>query len=114
MIEDESTGATGCGYITPKESSWVEMAWLYESEHSPFETDFIPCGNFIVKADVFIGLQGFNENLTTCEDADICQKIVRNNYKVINNSKVKSVHLQNPKTIKQFFFERNMVREKYD
>lgn len=114
LSSHEKNGATGTGYITPLESTWIEKAWLYESNHLPFETDFIPCGNFIVKSRVFNELNGFNEKLTTCEDADICARIKRNNYRVINDSSIKSIHLRNPKTLiafmkKEFWYGINMT-----
>jgi len=105
LLTDKRIGATGCGYVAPKNSSWVENAWLYESEHPSFETDFIPSGNFFIMATVFKQVEGFNEDLTTCEDAAICQRVVAYKYKVVNNSSIKSIHLRNPKTFNQFFLK---------
>ena len=95
--------AAGAGYVTSENYSWVEKAWLYESKHEPFTTDFIPSGNFLIKADVFKSINGFNEELVTCEDAEIGLRIIKKGYKIINSSEIKSIHLRNPKTIKDFF-----------
>lgn len=114
QLEKPEVAATGAGYVAPENYSWVEKAWLYESEHKPFETDFIPSGNFIVKADVFNSIGGFNDELTTCEDAEIGLRINKYGYKIINSSEIKSIHLRNPKTLKafskkEFWYGENML-----
>lgn len=102
-LNDPVIAATGSGHLCPEDYSWVEKAWLYESQHEPFEVEFIPSGNFFVKAQVFNEIGGFNINLTTCEDADICERIANKGYQIINSSDLMIVHLENPKTIFAFF-----------
>ncbi|PIP43668.1 MAG: hypothetical protein COX17_05720 [Deltaproteobacteria bacterium CG23_combo_of_CG06-09_8_20_14_all_60_8] len=98
-------GATGNRYSAPPESTWVERAWLYDSNGAPYETDFIPGGNFIIKAAIFKQLGGFNETLITCEDVDICHRVKQCGLKVINCPAMKNIHFGNHKTLKQFFLK---------
>lgn len=102
QLQNNDVAATGSGYLAPANCTWVEKAWLYESKHKPFQTDFITSGNFIIKSKVFNEIGGYNEKLKTCEDADICVRIIQKGYKVINSSEIKIVHLGNPKTISEF------------
>lgn len=102
ILRDKNVAATGSGYLCPENPTWVERAWLYESKHIPFYTEFITSGNFIIKSEVFKTIGGYNEKLTTCEDSDICSRIVANGYRIINSSDIKVVHLGNPKTIVEF------------
>lgn len=102
VLSNPQVAAAGSNYLRPENCSWVEEAWLYESKYKPFETDFVPCGNFIVKASVFNAIGGFNERLTTCEDAEIGIRITQGGHKLINSSAIRSIHLRNPKTIAKF------------
>ena len=94
--------ATGSGYILPESPHWIEKAWLSESKIEERRVSFIPCGNFIVTKDAFRKVGGFNENLSSCEDADICERLIANNYQIINSTKIESIHLRNPKTLASF------------
>jgi glycosyltransferase involved in cell wall biosynthesis len=114
VLFDSSVGAAGSGYLTPEHYTWVEKAWLYELNTRPFKTDFLPGGNLIVKSSVFRLVGGFNENLTTGEDSDLCIRINNSKYKVINYSKIATVHLGNSKSLKQFskkefWYGKNMI-----
>ena len=106
--------ATGSGYKAPHNATWVENAWLIESKVEERFVKFVPCGNFIVKASIFHEIGGFNETLVTCEDADICERIVNSDYLIINSTKIESVHLRNPKKIidfmkKEIWYGSNML-----
>lgn len=114
VLCDASVGAVGSGYLTPENYTWVEKAWIYELNKEPFETDFLPGGNLIVKLPAFLKVGGFNESLTTGEDSDLCFRIKNSEHKVINSSRIKNVHLGNSKSIKQFikkefWYGKNMI-----
>ena len=95
--------ATGSGYKLPQNATWIEKAWLYESKIEERLVKLIPCGNFIVNAVAFNEIGGFNESLITCEDADICERLINKGYQIVNSTRVESVHLRNPKTLPAFF-----------
>ena len=103
ILERPRVVATGSGYRLPKDAKWVEKIWLRQSKIEEREVKFIPSGNFIVKADAFKEIGGFNESLVTCEDADICERLARKGFKLIYSTKIHSTHLRNPKTISEFF-----------
>ena len=103
VLRDPSVGATGSGYLTPETFTWVEKAWLYELKRAPFKTGFLPGGNLIVRGEVFKAIGGFDESLITGEDADICSRINRSGHPVINDCRIRCVHLGNAKTLKVFF-----------
>jgi len=102
ILADNSVGVTGSGYLTSDTYTWVEKAWLYESRHKPFRTEFLPGGNLIARAEVFKRINGFDEKLTTSEDADFCMRAIRAGYQVINSCDIRTVHLGNAKTLAQF------------
>ena len=103
VFETMGASATGSGYLTPQDFSWVEKAWLIESRLGPHETKFLPGGNFFINADVFNHVGGFDESLNTGEDSDMAYRIAFSGYKIINSPKIKNVHLGNAKSIINFF-----------
>lgn len=114
VLRDSSVGAVGSGYLTPEHYTWVEKAWLYELKKKPFETDFLPGGNIIVRFSAFRMIGGFNESLTTGEDSDLCFRLQLGRFKVINSSSLENVHFGNSKSIKQFikkefWYGKNMI-----
>jgi GT2 family glycosyltransferase len=55
-----------------------------------------------VRRDSFLKTGGFNENLVTCEDVDLCYRIGES-HKIICDSTISSVHLGEAKTIRHFY-----------
>jgi len=102
VLKRPDVSATGSGYTCPENCTWVEKAWLYESKHAAFQTNFITSGNFIIKAEAFQSIGGFNEGIMTCEDAEICLRLLNRGHKLINSSEIRVTHLGNPKTIRTF------------
>lgn len=102
LLAAEKIGIVGSGYKIPDDAEWIEKAWLYEAENVERVVKFIPSGNMLVRSDLFKKVNGFNAGLVTCEDADLCERIVSLGYKVLNSSQLQSVHLRNPKTITEF------------
>lgn len=86
---------------------WVEKYWLeylntklcaglnYVSTISSF------C--FLVRRKTMDAVNWFNENLETCEDSDLGYRISQNGNKLVIDENIKTVHLRNAKTTRQFF-----------
>jgi len=84
-------------------TTWVERTWSTMKQIPEVcETTWLSSCNFIVKRSVFETVNGFDPTLSTCEDADIGYRISRK-YKMINDPRVRIIHLGEPKTIKEFF-----------
>ena len=103
ILNNSSVGATGCGYEIPPNASWIEKSWFVLREASRKKVNFIPAGNLIIRRKVFEQVGGFNENLVTGEDYNLCDKIKRAGYLVISDNSICAVHLGNPKTLRIFF-----------
>jgi len=103
VLSNPSVGATGCGYEISPNASWVEKSWFVLREASRKKVNFIPAGNLIIKRKVFEQVGGFDENLITGEDYNLCDKIKRAGYLVISDNSIRAVHLGNPKTLRTFF-----------
>lgn len=106
----ESSREIGCvGFVEPeinKEDMWVENAWNCISSTSKppgdIEVPWLSSFNLIMWRETFESVGGFNEELVTCEDADIGYKIGLTK-KLILSDITNVRHLDNAKTLKCFF-----------
>ena len=78
----------------PDEGTWVEKAWTCSVPQGPKEVGFICSANMFIKRKVFEAVGGFNTELTTGEDYDICQRVLQAGYRIIQDDSISSVHLQ--------------------
>ncbi|MBU1012617.1 MAG: glycosyltransferase [Bacteroidetes bacterium] len=99
-IDQTKIGLFGSIPICPHNGTWVEKVWI--GGISPIgvnEVDFLCTANMFILKSAFIKVNGFNEDLLTGEDYDICQRIIKAGYKIIKDSNISVVHLRYPKTI---------------
>ena len=92
-------GLFGSIPLCPIDGTWVEKAWLGSMPKGVNDIGFICTANMFIKKNVFEQVRGFNENLTTGEDYDICQRILQAGYRVVHDDKVAVIHLRYPKTL---------------
>lgn len=86
----------------PKTSGWIEKAWFSQNKRYEHKTNYINSGNFFIDKRLFDKIGGFNEELRSGEDTDICERIRKKGILILSNPDIKVVHLKNPKTIKDF------------
>ncbi len=105
-LEDSSIGATGSTPVAPPHGTWVEIIWssFRTRRKSQCYATWINSSNFIVRRDLFVSVNGFNENLTTCEDVDICMRLNKI-CTILFDPFIKVVHLGEPKTVREFFLK---------
>ena len=56
-----------------------------------------------VRRRAFVEVGGFDETLTTCEDVDLCNRLRRAGWELLSDSRLYSVHLGDPKTLREVF-----------
>ncbi len=103
-LEAHDADSTGCEVTVPSPASWVEDTWA--SLHRPGRDGFVHylnSANFIVNTTAFRSIGGFDEALTTGEDAEIGQRLGRHGFRIYQARRVSAVHLRNPKTLGEFF-----------
>jgi len=93
------------GYIDiPEKSTWVERAWHmnFEAMSNKHTIDWVPSMNMFVRKKDFLSVNGFNEELVTCEDVDLCYRL-----KLLGlikyDSRISSTHYGEAKTLKHFY-----------
>jgi len=102
-LKDKKIGAVGSMPKVPENATWVEKTWsLIKKRKSLQKVKWISSGNFIMRREVFEEIGGFNENLLTCEDADIGYRLNKK-YNLVNDNAIGVIHLREPKSLIDFF-----------
>jgi len=93
----------GAFYRPPDNSGWVTKAWLVSEGKEEGIVDWITAGTLAVSSEVFREIGGFNEQLATGEDMELCQRIRKSGYTIYNDPTVGSMHLGQADSIFDFF-----------
>jgi len=102
VLSDNRIKVTGSICDIPLSATWIEKAWW--SLRSPIRTkvNYIASANFVIRHEIFSEVSGFNEKLITDEDSEICSRINRLDYCIIDDPEIRTIHLENAKTLKDF------------
>ena len=103
-FDDPDVGSTGSTPVAPENGTWVEKVWssFRTRRKNKCFTSWINSSNFIVRREMFVMVGGFNANVKTCEDVDICMRLNKI-CKILFDPSIRVTHLGEPKTITQFF-----------
>jgi glycosyltransferase involved in cell wall biosynthesis len=98
-------GAAGAPYHPPASATWVQRLYDTFREHSAGITEarWLGSGNLAVKRTAFVAAGGFDTSLTACEDVDFCARLRREGYRLVADSRLRSVHHGDPRTLRQLF-----------
>jgi len=76
-FEDPSLVAVGCFPSVPQPATWVQQAWDLHQRRCQRERRpvvWLPSMNLLVRRDAFVRIRGFDEQLETAEDVDLCYR----------------------------------------
>jgi glycosyltransferase involved in cell wall biosynthesis len=102
-FENPSVAACGSKYELPVNACWIEKAWFSQRKYSAGAVNYINSGNLVVKKKVFKEIGGFDKNLITGEDAELCWRLNLKGFTVWENPDIKAIHLGNPKNLWNFY-----------
>ncbi len=91
--------------VIQEESNQLQQTWsklCRSSSKKPVPVDWLPSANLIVRRSAFNQVNGFNENLITCEDSDLGYRLQALG-KIINAPGALVYHLREPKTFFELF-----------
>mgnify|MGYP002624125261 CR=1 FL=1 len=104
ILTGGSIHITGNSYDLPEDPQWIERTWYYLHKRTADGiTRLIPAGNFVITREAFEAVGGFDEKLTTGEDAEFCQRLSCAGYHPFASSSVRVMHLGNPKSLRAFY-----------
>jgi GT2 family glycosyltransferase len=101
---DTSIVAAGAEYVAPDDATWVQRTYDRLRLHRPGRHDvtWLPSGNLAIRADVFQRIGGFDESLETCEDVDLCRRLVVTG-RLVADEALASVHYGDPRTLRAVY-----------
>lgn len=91
---------TGSTVGIPSAPSIIERHWFYPATRTPRR--YINSGHLIISRTFFSDLGGFDAQLVTGEDFELCGRACVNGGKVRDDRELEVVHLGFPKTLTQF------------
>jgi len=91
--------------LTHAGRTWVARAWslLHSRKRTKGEIDWVPSGNMIVSKRLFDEVDGFDEELETGEDYDLCLRLGEKGYRIYSDPGIGATHLDPPESIRAFF-----------
>jgi glycosyltransferase involved in cell wall biosynthesis len=106
-MNDPHIGAITTSVADPPENgTWVEKAWCAMGKSSRHldiaETKSLSSFSIFIRWSLFYELGGFNEELITCEDADLGYRLSEK-CKIIEDWTVPTIHLRESKTLLELF-----------
>lgn len=102
----EQTGAAAAGrrIVLPPTPTWVEAAWDHmHQDGRGGERTWINSANLAVRRVAFEHARGFDESLVTGEDAELCQRLIADGGRVMQDQRLAVAHLDNAKTLAAFY-----------
>lgn len=94
------------GFYKPHQShGWVSKVWLVLEQKPAGLVKWMTAGTLVVRKQSFNLVGGFSEHLHTGEDVELGMKLERNNFKIINDPSIGSIHLGQADNLIDFFMK---------
>ncbi|MFC1657054.1 glycosyltransferase [Candidatus Moduliflexota bacterium] len=95
----------GFRMLIPEDANWVARCWdtLFAGRNVTSEVEWLPSGNMIMPSEAFFSVEGFDEELETNEDCDICFRLGKKGYTMISSAETTVLHLRPPQSLSQVF-----------
>jgi len=106
VLSAADIGATGAPYLTDPLPNWVQRQYdaMRSRPVARGEVQWLGSGNLAIKKDVFDDVGGFDEQLTACEDVDLCNRLRAAGHRIVADPAMRSVHYGDPRTLKALFY----------
>jgi glycosyltransferase involved in cell wall biosynthesis len=103
-LSSESSGVIGGNIDIPEDSRWVARAW-FKVGYAPRdgEVTYVPSGNMLMRKSSFLQIGGFDKNLKTSEDCELCARARGAGFTVREFREMTVVHWRTPQTLIDFY-----------
>lgn len=107
VFQDHRVVASGCFPGVPQKATWVQRAWdVHQRGRQPayatHPVAWLPSMNLIVRRKDFLAVGGFNEQLETTEDVDLCYRLGQRGT-ILWNSAMEAVHWGEARDLRTFW-----------
>lgn len=103
LTAGKDVGAVGSPVRVPATAGWIPRVWWSTFTAQEGDTDHLVSANMAVRRDAFEEVGGFNPELETDEDTELCVRLRRAGWRVVESPRVQAVHHDNPETLGAFF-----------
>jgi GT2 family glycosyltransferase len=106
-FKDQQVVAAGCFPRVPQKATWVQRAWDLQQRgrqgfQGPRPVSWLPSMNLLVRREAFLTVGGFNEQLTTAEDVDLCYRLGQRGI-ILNNPTMEAIHWGEARDLRAFW-----------
>jgi GT2 family glycosyltransferase len=104
ILDRTGAAATGCTVRVPATDSWIARVW--DQLHRPTGDGWrawLASANLVVRRDAFVRVGGFDPELETGEDAELCQRLRAAGHRIYESAALDALHLDNPGSLGAFF-----------
>jgi glycosyltransferase involved in cell wall biosynthesis len=99
--------ATGSQPILEDDSPhWIERTW--HAVHVALADEYVKAissGNFVVKRQAFLAVDGFDEEMISCEDDDLGRRLNKAGFRLYQSVSVRAIHAGADDSLRVFFFK---------
>ena len=106
ILENAGVSGAGAPCSTPSDANWVQWTYglLRPLVKGQEPTEWLGSGNLALRKEAFVAVGGFDTSLESCEDVDLCNRLVKAGYRLVSDERMRNVHLGDPRTLKALFF----------
>ena len=104
-FRDPTVGAVGALCQAPNDGTWVQRTYdlLRRRSAGIRDVDWLGSGNMAVRRAHFTLVGGFDTGLHTCEDVDLCRRLRHVGLRIVQDTRLRNVHLGDPATLGDLF-----------
>ena len=105
-LQRSGADATGSEYALEDFSNWIETTWyvIHIPSHDGL-VKFITAGNFVVRRQAFLAVNGFDETMISVEDMDLGVRLNKAGFKIYQAHAVRAFHPGGDKNLRTFFLK---------
>ena len=103
-LQSSDVVAAGCFPHVPRPATWVQRHWELHQRGNNVKgaVAWLPSMNLLMRRDVFEKVRGFNANLETAEDVDLCYRASEYGI-IVNDPSMDAVHWGEARDLKTFW-----------
>jgi glycosyltransferase involved in cell wall biosynthesis len=103
LMHEHEDSVLGASYGIPKNAGWPAQLWYkYFNKFRRGEVNYVPSSNLLIRRTLFRQIGGFNGNLGSNEDAQICAKARALGHRVLAFPELAITHLGAEQTLSDF------------
>ena len=105
VLSHAEVAATGAPCATQPQPTWVQRQYdaMRIPLGAPHDVEWLGSGNLAIARIDFDRVGGFDEQLTACEDVDLCNRLRLRGRRIVADPRLRNVHFGDPPTLRALF-----------